>query len=221
MERVVLKVSGKFVCPFDNPLVAEYASLIRETSDKVRLVVVVGGGTAARKYIQFANGKSWQDLVGIEIARVNAELLISHLGDLAYPKVPRSVEEFLQAYATDKVVVMGGLQPGQSTNAVSLIVAELINAKRVVNATTVDGVYDRNPKEPGARKLRRVTVDELIRILESEGWRQEPGRYELADRLSLEIAKRSSIPIYVVYGGDVGKVKEAILGKYFDSVIEG
>ena len=221
MEKVILKVSGKFVCPFDSPLIEEYAKMIKDLSSQVRLTVVVGGGSAAREYIKWAKGKGWQDLVGIEIARVNAELLISHLGDLAFPKVPRSVEEFLQAYASGKVVVMGGLQPGQSTNAVSLIVAELIGARRVVNATTIDGVYDRDPRRPGAKKLERVTVDELIRILESEGWRQEPGRYELADRLSLEIAKRSHIPIYVVYGGDLEKVRRAVLGEVYDSVIEG
>ncbi len=202
-------------------MVEGYARIIEELGRRVKLIVVVGGGSVAREYIKYARGKGWQDVVGIELARVNAQLLISHLGELAYPKVPRSVDEFLEAHAAGRVVVLGGLQPGQSTNAVSLVVAELVGASRVVNATTIDGVYDRDPRDPAAKKLERVRVDELTKILEGEGWKQEPGRYELADRLSLEIAKRSKIPIYIVYGGDLERVRRAVLGEYYDSVIEG
>jgi uridylate kinase len=114
-----------------------------------------------------------------------------------------------------KPFVVGGLQPGQSTNAVSLIVAELMDADVVVNATTVDGVYTKPPTHPGARKLKVVSYDRLKQILENSEWKQEPGRYELFDSLSLEIAKRSSIPIVIVHGKDPSNVLRAILeGKY-------
>ena len=60
-------------------------------------------------------------------------------------------------------MVMGGLQPGQSTNAVGALVAEAIGADLFINATDVDGVYTSDPKkDPEARKLDIVDTDKLV-----------------------------------------------------------
>ncbi len=220
MKKVVIKLSGKFVSPLDSPLVKEYAQVLdRLHEDNYKVVVVVGGGSVARKYIQEAPpSKALQDFVGIEASRLNALLLSLHMKH-AIKKVPRSVNEIVELLSYDKVVVMGGLQPGQSTNAVSLIVAELIDADIVINATTVDAVYDKPPWMEGAKRLERVSYDELIELLEKGSWSQEPGRYELFDYLSLQIAKRSSIPIAVVYGGNAENVLKAVKESVYGTLV--
>ncbi|UXD21928.1 uridylate kinase [Ignicoccus pacificus DSM 13166] len=212
MKKVVIKISGKFISPLDEPLVKEYAKIIDELYERgYNMAVVVGGGSTARKYIEHApESKSLKDFIGIEAARLNALLLSLHVKN-AIKKVPKSVNEVLELMSSGKVVIAGGMQPGQSTNAVSLVLAELMNADMVVNATTVDAIYTEPPNSPGAKKLSKVSYDEVKRILESSGWKQEPGRYELFDALSLEIAKRSNIPIAVVYGGDPSNVRRAIV----------
>ncbi len=217
--RVVLKISGKYVNPFDTPLVTEYASIIGKLAEKHEIAVVVGGGTPARKYIDLApRSKSIKDIIGIRVARLNAFLLASHIPS-AVKVVPKSAEEFLELWDPRKVIVVGGFQPGQSTNAVSLIVAELIEADMVINATTVDGVYDKPPNLPGAKRFEKIKADELMKILEGEGWSNEPGRYELMDSLALQIAKRSNIPIAVVYGGKPSNVMKAIEERKWGTLI--
>jgi len=216
---VVVKLTGKL---FDDRsragVLREIAGVIsRKASEGFRLAVVVGGGRRAREYIELGRelglAEGVLDMVGIEVSRVNALLLASLVGGVAHLPVPRSVEEFLRAWSTGRVVVLGGLQPGQSTNAVAAVVAELVGADLLVNATDVAGIYDSNPKEnPNARLLKEVRVEVLEGMLRSE---ELAGLYELFDRVAMNIVKRSRIPLVFLSAYDVKSLEGAIEGGEF------
>jgi uridylate kinase len=219
IRRVVVKLTGKL---FDDRsragVLREIAGVIsRKASKGFRLAVVVGGGRRAREYIELGRelglAEGVLDMVGIEVSRVNALLLASLVGSVAHLPVPRSVEEFLRAWSTGRVVVLGGLQPGQSTNAVAAVVAELVGADLLVNATDVAGIYDSNPKEnPNARLLKEVRVEVLEGMLRSE---ELAGLYELFDRVAMNIVKRSRIPLVFLSAYDVKSLEGAIEGGEF------
>ncbi|HID90792.1 TPA: UMP kinase, partial [Candidatus Bathyarchaeota archaeon] len=144
--NVVLKLGGHLIpLTLDADVIARYAEKIRELSRENRVVVVVGGGENARRYIDAARALGADegvcDIIGIEITRLNARLLISKLGRDAYPVPPTSIDGLRRAFAESRIVVMGGLQPGQSTNAVAALAAEAIGADVLVIGTDVDGVY--------------------------------------------------------------------------------
>ncbi len=90
--------------------------------------------------------------------------------------------------------------PGQSTNAVAAAFAELIDADILFNATNVDGVYDRNPEEKGAKKLDSIDVAQLRTILSSEGTRA--GEDNLFDPVAIGIVERSKIPTVIFNGNN-------------------
>jgi len=215
----VVKLTGKL---FDDRsragVLREVAGVIsRKASQGFRLAVVVGGGRRARDYIELGRdlglSEGVLDMLGIEISRVNALLLASLVGSAAYIPIPRSVEEFLRAWSTGKVVVLGGLQPGQSTNAVAALVAELVGADLLVNATDVAGIYDSNPKEnPNARLLKEVRAEVLEGMLRSE---ELAGLYELFDRVAMNIVKRSRVPLVFLSAYDVRSLEGAIEGGEF------
>lgn len=213
---VVVKVSGKHIEPGKPGLVAAYARVLRGLwGEGCRLAVVVGGGRVARDYIaagrELGLSRGLLDALGIEAARLNARLLVYALGEAAYPEPPRSLWEALEAYATGRIVVAGGFQPGQSTAGVAAVLAEALGAKLLVLATTVEGVYTADPRrDPSARLLRRISYGELRRVLEQS---TEPGRYELLDPLALEVVERSGIPVRVVDGSDPGNVARAVRGE--------
>jgi uridylate kinase len=219
IRRVVVKLTGKL---FDDRsragVLREIAGVIsRKASEGFRLAVVVGGGRRAREYIELGRelglAEGVLDMVGIEVSRVNALLLASLVGGVAHLPVPRSVEEFLRAWSTGRVVVLGGLQPGQSTNAVAAVVAELVGADLLVNATDVAGIYDSNPKEnPNARLLKEVRAEVLEGMLRSE---ELAGLYELFDRVAMNIVKRSRIPLVFLSAYDVESLERAIEGGEF------
>ncbi len=223
MRRVLLKVSGKIINPENPELVKGYAEVVRElVSEGVRIAVVVGGGRYARSYTSCAKmlglSDAKADMLGIEVSRLNALLLAYALGDdVAYLPIPRNVEEIERGWSTGKVVVVGGLQPGQSTAGTAMVVAELLGIKLVLYATDVDGIYDKDPKRfPNARKLDRISIDELGAVLSQ---RYEAGGYELLDPVALGIAKRSGIEVVVFNGLDPRNVFRA-LRKEIGTVVE-
>ncbi len=199
--HVVLKLTGKVFEPGNERVLLEITEVLKEKASTDRAVVITGGGRTARKYVELGKelgvSNAWLDLLGIEASRLNALLLASLLGELAYTPIPRSVDEVLQGLSTGKVVILGGLQPGQSTNAVSAMIAELVRADLLINATNVDGVYDKDPsKYPDAKPLKEVSIQQLAEMLRSQDFR--PGHYELLDAVALRVIARSKIRLVFV-----------------------
>lgn len=199
--HVVLKLTGKVFEPGNEQVLLEITEILKEKASTDRVVVVTGGGRTARKYVELGRelgvSNAWLDLLGMEASRLNALLLAALLGELAYTPIPRSVDEVLQGLSTGKVVILGGLQPGQSTNAVSAMIAELVRADLLINATNVDGVYDKDPsRHPDARPLKEVSIQQLAEMLRSQDFR--PGHYELLDAVALRVVARSKIRLVFV-----------------------
>ncbi|MEM2876028.1 MAG: UMP kinase [Candidatus Bathyarchaeia archaeon] len=216
-EWVVIKLGGHAFSPKPQASkLAGYKEVFRKMADEgYRLVIVAGGGEYARGIIQVARslgvGEAVCDELGIEVSRINAELLISAFGEEAYPTVPKSMDELKIALLTNRIVVSGGMFPAQSTDAVSAIAAELVCARLLVKATDVEGIYTSDPKrDPNARKLDEVNVEELKRILFSDA--AEAGKYELLDLQALRIITRSKIPTVIVDGRDPGNILKAVKG---------
>ncbi len=199
--HVVLKLTGKVFEPGNERVLLEITEILKEKASTDRVVVITGGGKTARKYVELGKelgvSNAWLDLLGMEASRLNALLLAALLGELAYTPIPRSVDEVLQGLSTGKVVILGGLQPGQSTNAVSAMIAELVRADLLINATNVDGVYDKDPsKYPDAKPLKEVSIQQLAEMLRSQDFR--PGHYELLDTVALRVVARSKIRLVFV-----------------------
>jgi uridylate kinase len=181
-----------------------------------QLVLVAGGGENARTYIGAARRlgaeESTCDLLGIQITRANAELLRLAMGSIASSRIPTTLSDLPHCVGPGKAVVMGGLQPGQSTNAVAALAAEITRAEILVNGTDVDGVYTENPKKnPKAKLIRSVNVDKLLT------WAMRgdvyAGRYELLDPLAIKIMQRAKIPTRFVSLADPSNILAALQGK--------
>lgn len=218
--RVVLKIGGSLIYDDDGRVlidrIKQYADSIKAlVKDGHFLVVVVGGGRPAREFIAAARelgaSEAQCDWLGIKLARNNAELLCAALRDFAYPKIVEDLDELEIASKQDKVILMGGLIPGQSTNAVAAVAAETVGADFLFNATNVDGVYDRDPSEAGARKLDSVTIHQLNDILSGGGTRA--GEYKLFDPVAIRVVGRSKIPTIIFDGQEPENLGRAVKGE--------
>ncbi len=213
----MLKLGG---FAFDSALsatsIAEHARVLKAFSKRNQLVVVTGGGSIARKYIAAARAlgatEAVCDQIGIHVSRINARLLATGLEDSVFPEIPESIEDLTRYAKSGWIVVTGGLQPGQSTNAVAALAAEVMRADLLVNATDVGGVYSADPrKDSHAKKLDEVTPDQLMGILSAGGF--GAGEYELMDPIALRIIRRSRIPVIIMDGRDPSNVEKALHGK--------
>ncbi len=218
--RAVLKIGGSLLYDKDGNILVEkvrnYAAAIKSlVKDGHSLVIVVGGGIPARVFISAARdlgaSEAQCDWLGIKLARNNAELLCAGLGDIAYPKIVETLDELEVAVKIGKVVLMGGLIPGQSTNAVAALAAETVAAETLFNATNVDGVYDRDPKESGAKRFDTITIVELKKVLSGGG--TKAGEYKLFDPIAIKVVERSKIPTVIFDGGNPDNLTRVFRGE--------
>jgi len=182
--------------------------------------VVVGGGRMARKYIEAVRAcggtEAFADVVGIETSRNNARVLIAALGEIAYPEVPQSFTAAVTATSTGKIVVMGGLTPGQSNNAVAALMAEAIKAQVLLNGTDVEGVYPVDPREdPLTKRIPQLTIEEFTNIVTQTA--SKAGFYPLFDQVALQIVARSQIDVIFFNGKFPENISKAVRGENIGS----
>ena len=150
--RFVAAIGGSILLQdYDAKRFQEYAEILKELSKEHEIFVVIGGGKPARQYIsvvrELGAGEAKCDDIGIEVTRLNSKLLLLALGDHAYQKVPHNFAEALEYSASGKIIVMGGTEPAHSTDAVSAILAEYVQADMLINLTSVDGMYTKDPNK--------------------------------------------------------------------------
>lgn len=215
--RIVITVGGSIIIKdHDYRRFKDYADVLKEMAAEHEIFVVVGGGRTARDYIGIARGlgvsEALCDDVGIDVTRLNARLLVMALGEDAYPVVPQNFRQALEFSSSGKIIVMGGTEPAHSTDAVGSILAEFIDADILVNATSVDGLYDKDPnKYPDAKMFNEVAPSRMMELMSSN--EIKAGTYEFFDTTAIQIIKRSAIDTVIVNGNDAQNVQRALTQK--------
>lgn len=199
----VIKLSGSLFFSNNFGDFRNTISRISKQRNDLKLILICGGGVTARTYIEAGKDlgadQASLDEIGIMISRLNAMALVSALGEDCYDSVPEVLFEISEAIESkdERIVVAGGLHPGQSTNGVAAIVSEKQRADRFINATDVEGVFTKDPKKfRDAKILREVTVNHLQEILGNET--AQAGAYDLMDPVALKILERSRIPTVIL-----------------------
>ncbi len=191
----------------------EYAQLIKKIGEHYQPIVVTGGERIARFYINLSRDmgldEAGLDLTGIMVSHLNAKLLISGLGNFCYPTTPKNLEEISLALVSEKIIITGGIYPGQSTNATSALIAERTGAVKFFNATDVEGIYDSDPRiNPNSRQYNTIDVKKCIDMLRNEN--SMAGTYDLMDLISLKVIERSRLPT-VVFKSSIDNIEKLVL----------
>jgi uridylate kinase len=224
MKTVVISLGGSILIPkLRENKIQEYVPVLQEIAGKHRLFVVVGGGGAARDYIDVARAlgidEGTSDEIGILVTRLNATLLVAALRDTAYPKVAESHAEAKKFAEAGKIVVMGGITPGQTTDAVAAVLAERVQADVFINVTSVNGIYSADPnKVKGAKRFETLTPQQLLEIVGKIAL--TAGSNNVLDIVAARIVGRSHIPLVVLDGTTPENLSRAILtGKFTGTIV--
>jgi len=224
MKTVVISLGGSILIPtLESHTIREYVPVLKKIAKHHRLFVVVGGGGEARRYIGISRDlgidEGTSDEVGILITRLNATMLIAALGDTAYPKVAETHAEAKKFGESGKIVVMGGITPGQTTDAVAAVLSERVGASVFINATSVDGIYTADPnKDPDATRFDAITPKKLLEIV--GGTALGAGSNTVLDIVAARVVERSNIPLVVLDGRDPKNLSNAVLkGKFTGTVV--
>jgi uridylate kinase len=226
MKTVVISLGGSILIPeLEKNRIQAYLPVLEKIAARHRLFVVVGGGGGARDYIAVARklgiDEGTADEIGILVTRLNATLLIAALGEAAYPKVAESHSEAKKFGESKKIVVMGGITPGQTTDAVAAVLAERVQADVFVNVTSVNGIYDKDPnKYAGAKHHPTLTPHQLLEIVGKGGL--GAGSHNVLDIIAARVVERSRIPLVVLDGTRPENLSDALLlGKCDGSIVTG
>ena len=222
-EVIVISLGGSMVVPdeIDSEFVSEFRKVALGLIDKYRLIIVCGGGKTARKYIEAAKSitdvnADELDWVGIKATHINAELVKAVFdGSLVEDKV---VYDPSQKIEFNKDILIGaGWKPGFSTDFDAVLLAEQFNAKKLVNLSNIEYVYDKDPRKfEDAKKIEEMTWTELVEIVGDE-WK--PGLNAPFDPVATKKARELNLTVAMIKGNDLNSMMSFIDGEEFKGTL--
>lgn len=220
---VVISLGGSIIAPpegIDVKFLQNFKKMVVSLIGKnFRFIIVCGGGSTARKYQTAAKavGKldpEDVDWIGIHATRLNGHLIRSVFRGLAHPVMIKDPTRKFKWVSP--VLVGAGWKPGWSTDYDAVKLAENFGADLVINLSNVNYVYDRDPKELGAKKIESMTWAELQKIV---GTKWEPGANTPFDPVATKTARKLGLRLAFIKGVELEEVKKVIMGKRFKGTV--
>ncbi len=209
--------------PVNTELMSKYVDIIKTVEQQGHEVaVVLGGGALAREFIGIAKNLGLdmeaQDEIAISCSRLFAQLFLKKIGEAGCSKVALTLDDAAECLREGKVVVMGGLKPGITTDAVAALVAERIDAALLVKGTDQDGVYNKDPRKyDDAFKIDSLSLEELAGIFEQNV--HKAGMHQIIDPEAIKVLKRKHLKLIVVNGFKPENIWAAVNGESIGTVI--
>jgi uridylate kinase len=223
--RVILRIGGSVVAsPLNPDLINKYTELMKDLKKQGHeLVVVVGGGKLAREMIRVARDigldEPAQDEVAISVSRIFAQLFLKKLGKIGCGTVPLTLEKAAKCLSKRRIVVMGGLKSGMTTDTVAALAAGKMKADLLVKATDQDGVFDKDPKNhPNAVKLGHLRFEDLSNVFSED--KHKAGIHQIIDPEAVKILKRCQVKVVIVSGFKPENVMSAVKGEHVGTLID-
>jgi len=227
MNIIVAAIGGSLLRPEveeKHVWLENLVSIIRERvalGDRVGLVV--GGGAPAREGITLAkpliNDTNHLDKIGIAATRLNATIVRETFAEAGIPVsgiIPSTINQAIHLLEERPVVIMGGTEPGHTTDAVAIRFAIAANAKKCIIATNVGKVFAEDPKiNPNAKSFDKLSHDELQQIVGLPE-HKEAGASSVVDAIAVSEASKSNLEINIIDGRKTELIKLAMIGSDFE-----
>ena len=181
-----------------------------------KFIIITGGGKTCRNYnsaVEKVNEISKEDLdwLGIAATRLNSELVRISFGDLAFAKIVLDPDV---VPATDKPIILGGgWKPGNSSDLAAVHSALSVEAKKLINMSNIDYVYDKDPKKyPEAVKIEQISWADFRKLLPEE-W--DPGLNAPFDPIAAEKAEAAGMEVDILNGKNISNLEKCLNGEIF------
>lgn len=226
-EVVVLSLGGSLIVPdkVDVDFLKKFKDFILKSTKTHKFIIVCGGGSVARKYIQGLKeaGKNeyFQSMAGISVTRLNARFMTYLFGKDANDGVPHDMKHVASLLNKNEVVFCGALRyaPNETSDGTAAKLAANFKCP-FINLTNVLGLYDKNPKDyKNAKFIPEITWKDFWKMATKNKF--QPGQHFVLDQTAAEMIMKNKIPTYLL-GKDLKQVENVLKGKKFKgTLIEG
>lgn len=180
-----------------------------------RFFIIVGGGKPARVYqkalLEFGAKSNDRDWIGINITRLNAEVIKQMFSGNCYPKI--IVDPNKKVKTTKDIIVGAGWKPGWSTDYDAVLIAKNHGVKTIINLTNIDYVYDKNPSQfPDAKPLKEIDWKSFERIV---GDKWNPGLSMPFDPRASKLAASLKLKVITINGKNLERLEDFLNNKPF------
>ena len=233
-KRVVLKLSGEALrAPgsHDNispEIVEGIANQIKAAHHSgMEIAIVVGGGNFWRGAAAAGRGmdRATADYVGMLATVMNALAVQSMLEAVGVParvqtaiEMKNVAESFIRRLAIrhlekGRVLVLGGGtgNPFFTTDTTAALRASELGADIIFNATNVDGVYDKDPRQhDDATRFDTITYNEAL-----------SRNLKVMDGTAFTLCQDNNIPIVVFNMNEGDNIRRALSGEDIGTIVSG
>jgi len=229
--RILLKLSGEALMGdrrygIDPDTLARIADEIVDVQKLgVEIAVVIGGGNIFRGVSGATQGidRVAGDHMGMLATVINAIALQDALEKRgAHTRVTSAIlmSEFAEPFIRRRAIrhlekkrivicAAGTGNPFFTTDSAAALRASELKCEIIFKATKVDGIYTADPeKDPNAVRIPHATYHRVL-----------AERLEVMDAAAIDLARNSSIPIYIFSLREKGNIKRALMGDDIGSIV--
>jgi uridylate kinase len=219
-EVIVISLGGSLIVPdkIDIGFLKKFKKVLIKNTKNYKFVVVTGGGSTARKYINALRkeGKSkyLQSLMGISVTRLNARFVSYFFGKDPKKGIPYDMKHVKGLVSKNDIVFCGALRyaPKQTSDSTSAKLASYLGAK-FVNLTNVKGLYSANPaKYKSAKFIPKISRVEMYKMMMK--FKFKAGQHAPLDQTAVKVIKDHKIPVFLL-GKNMKNFDNFLKGKKF------
>ncbi|OGI62570.1 hypothetical protein A2818_02165 [Candidatus Nomurabacteria bacterium RIFCSPHIGHO2_01_FULL_40_12] len=218
-ETIIISLGGSLIIPddIDTGFLKDFKTLIlSQVAQGKKFVIITGGGKICRKYQDAAKeiaSPSLEDLdwIGIASLKMNAELLRVIFGIYAHTRV---INNLSNKFSFNKPIIIGAAhEPGKSTDYDAIEAAKSAGAKKIINLSNIDYVYDSDPKiNPNAKKIEKISWADYREIIPKE-WTS--GLNSPFDPVASKLAQAEGIEVVIMNGKPVDNLAKYLNNEKF------
>jgi len=216
---VVLSLGGSLIIP--NKINLEYLKEFKKIllkNKKSKFVIVCGGGSTARNYInalpEIKKQEYFQSLLGISCTRLNARFLTYFFGKDANQGIPKDMKQVKNLLRFNKFVFCGALRyaKNETSDGTAAKLANYFNTD-FINLTNVNGLYNKNPKKyKKAEFIPEISHKDFYKMAKKIKFK--PGQHFVLDQKAAKIIKKQKITTYIL-GSNLKNLNNLLNNKHF------
>ena len=222
-EIIIISLGGSLIVPdnIDIEFLKDFKSLILlHVKQGKKFVIITGGGGTNRKYNEAAKRITTAshidlDWIGIAALKLNAELVRVIFGELAHPEVISNLSEH---FSFQKPIIIGSAyKPGASSDMDGILAAKTIGAKRIINLSNIDYVYDSDPKiNQNAKKIEQISWTEYRKLIPKEWSSRLSSPF---DPIASKMAEEAGIEVVIMNGKPIDNLAKYLNGGKFSGTV--